>query len=215
MFFIAGTKGETSTVATGRFYCPECEDQTIYSFNQVHQVATVFFIPLAKLKLLGEYVECQHCGYTYDKEILDYDPEIEHLEFEVLYLAGLKRVLVTMMLADGKIDEKEKKMMKDVYQRLVNSDLSDKEIEIEVENCRNCPVGLEEYLKDLFPRLNESGREVIIKVAYWMSVASGEYTLDERKLLGKLAKFFKISNTHLKGIIAEIDEIVSEQRRES
>ena len=64
MFFIAGTKGETSTAGSGEFYCPQCENYTRYLHRQVHQKATVFFVPVANLKLLGEYVECQSCDGT-------------------------------------------------------------------------------------------------------------------------------------------------------
>ena len=34
MFFIAGTKGETSTADTGTFYCPSCEQETAYHHEQ-------------------------------------------------------------------------------------------------------------------------------------------------------------------------------------
>ena len=37
MFFIAGTKGETTTFATGEFYCPECNAHTQYHHDQVHE----------------------------------------------------------------------------------------------------------------------------------------------------------------------------------
>ena len=91
MFFIAGTKGETTTIATGEFYCPECNAQTVYHHDQVHEKATVFFVPIVNLRLLGEYIECQSCDSTYEIEILDYDPEQDQLEFEALYLIGLKK----------------------------------------------------------------------------------------------------------------------------
>ena len=116
MFFIAGIKGETTTVETGVFYCPHCNAQTQYHHNQVHEKATVFFIPVVNLRLLGEYIECQNCANTYEMEILDYDPEEEELEPEALYLIGLKKVMTMMMLADGKIEESEKAMMKYIYQ---------------------------------------------------------------------------------------------------
>ena len=209
MFFIAGTKGETTTFATGEFYCPECNAHTQYHHDQVHEKATVFFIPVINLKLLGEYIECQNCVNTYKMEILDYDPEQEQKEIEALYLMGIKKVMAMMILADGKIDENEKIMMKDIYQKMTNFELSDSDIEKEIENSKTTIFGLEDLLTELFPQLNESGRETIIKVAYWVSIADGKVDKEEQQLLIKLAKHFQISSAHLKGIISEVNELSS------
>ena len=209
MFFIAGTRGVTTTASKGEFFCPECNVRTNYHHNQVHQKATVFFIPVLNLKLLGEYIECQNCSNTYKMEIVDYDPEQEREEFEALYLTGIKKVMAMMILADGKIDEKEKRMMKDIYQKMTNSELSDSDIEKEIENSKTTIFGLEDLLTEVFPQLNDSGRETIIKVAYWVSIADGKVDKEEEKLLIKLAKHFQISSAHLKGIISEVNELSS------
>ena len=209
MFFIAGTRGETTTFSTGEFYCPECNAQTFYHHNQVHEKATVFFVTVANLRLLGEYIECQSCDGTYEMDILDYDPEQDQLEFEALYLIGLKKVMTMMMLADRKIEESEKAMMKNIYQHVADAELSNEDIVNEINSCKENPIVLEEYLNELFSQLNESGRETIIKVAYWVSIADGEVDKREEKLLIKMAKYFEISSAHLKGIIAEVNEIVS------
>ena len=209
MFFIAGTRGVTTTVSKGDFFCPECNAHTQYHHDQVHEKATVFFIPVINLKLLGEYIECQNCVNTYKMEILDYDPEQEQKEIEAIYLKGIKKVMTMMMLADGKIDENEKIMMKDIYQKMTNFELSDSDIEKEIENSKTTIFGLEDLLTEVFPQLNESGRETIIKVAYWVSIADGKVDKEEEKLLIKLAKHFQISSAHLKGIISEVNELSS------
>ena len=207
MFFIAGTRGVTTTVSKGDFFCPECNAHTQYHHDQVHEKATVFFIPVINLKLLGEYIECQNCVNTYKMEILDYDPEQEQKEIEAIYLKGIKKVMTMMMLADGKIDENEKIMMKDIYQKMTNFELSDSDIEKEIENSKTTIFGLEDLLTEVFPQLNESGRETIIKVAYWVSIADGVVDKSEEKLLIKMAKHFQISSAHLKGIISEVNEL--------
>ena len=209
MFFIAGTRGVTTTVSKGEFFCPECNAHTQYHHDQVHEKATVFFIPIVNLRLLGEYIECQNCVNTYKMEILDYDPEQEQKEIEAIYLVGIKKVMTMMMLADGKIDENEKSMMKDIYKNITDLALSDNDIDKEIKNCKANPMGLDNCLKELFSYLNESGRETIIKVAYWVSIADGEVDKREEKLLLKIAKQFQISSAHLKGIISEVNEIVS------
>ncbi len=138
-------------------------------------------------------------------EILDYNPEEEQQEFEALYLIGLKKAMTMMMLADGKIEESEKAMMKGIYQHVADAELSNEEIDNEINSCKENPIDLEVYLEELFSQLNESGRETIIKVAYWVSIADGE--VDKRE--EKLAKYFQISDAHLKGIILEVNETIS------
>ena len=209
MFFIAGIKGDTTTVARGEFFCPRCNTYTRYNHNQVHEKATVFFIPVIKLRQLGEYIECQSCDSTYEIGVLEYDPEQEKKEIEAMYLLGIKKVMTTMMLADGKIEENEKNMMKDIYQKMADSTLSNYDIDKEIESCTANPVALDDCLKELFSSLNESGRETIIKVAYWVSIADGVVDKSEEKLLIKMAKHFQMSSAHLKGIISEVNETVS------
>ena len=209
MFFIAGTKGKTTTAGTGTFYCPNCQMESEYHHEQVHESVTVFFVPVANLQLLGEYIECQNCANTYEMEILDYDPEQEQKEIEATYLVGIKKVMTTMMLADKKINENEKSMMKDIYKNITDLALSDNDIDKEIRNCLANPVGLDNCLKELFSYLNESGRETIIKAAYWVSIADGEIDKKEGKLLLDIAKHFQISSAHLKGIISEVNEAAS------
>ena len=100
-------------------------------------------------------------------------------------------------------------MMKDIYQHVADAELSIEDIDNEINSCKENPIDLEVYLEELFPQLNESGRETIIKVAYWVSVADGKVDREEQQLLIKLAKHFQISSAHLKGIISEVDELYS------
>jgi len=204
MFLIAGTKGETSTAGRGEFYCPHCKTYTNYRHQQVHQKATVFFVSVANLKLLGEYVECQNCYNTYEMEVLNYDPQEEQQEFESLYRQGIKKVMTMMMLSDGQIEDSEIAMMKDIYSKVADDDLLDYEIEEEIDNCKRYPEDVENLIEDLFPYLNEHGREMIFKVSYYMAIADDKFRKEEGILVKKIGKILQLSSAHMKGIIAEI-----------
>ena len=206
MFFVAGTKGVTSTVTKGIFYCPNCAEKTKYLHKQVRKAATVFFVSVAKLGLLGEYIECQRCQCTFELGVLDYDPEEEQKVFLAEYHRAIKRVLTMMMLADGKIDNEELNLIKNIYNNIIGQHYSDDEIKYEIQECENNPQSLHEYLNSVGPKLNESGKELIIKVAYWISIADGEYGKNEERLLKQVAKILDISRAHLNGIINEINK---------
>lgn len=214
MFLIAGTKGVTSTVARGKFYCLNCSEKTKYLHKQVHQTATAFFISVAKLKLLGEYIECQKCQCTFELGVLDYDPEEEQREFYAEYHRSIKRVLTMMMLADGKIDKKELEFIKHTYSNIIGKKYSDDEINREIQECINNPESLNEYLSAVGHKLSESGKEMIIKVAYWVSLADGEYAKSEQRLLKQISKALDVSSAHLNGIINELDKELEELEKQ-
>ncbi len=214
MFLIAGTKGVTSTVANGIFYCLNCSEKTEFLHKQVHQTATAFFISVAKLKLLGEYIECQKCQCTFELGVLDYDPEEEQREFYAEYHRAIKRVLTMMMLADGKVDENELKLVKRTYSSIISEKYSEDEINKEIQECKNNPESLNEYLSSIGHKLSESGKEMIIKVAYWVSLADDEYAESEQRLLKQISKALDISSAHLNGIINEIDQEMEELEKQ-
>jgi len=201
MFFIAGTKGETSTAGTGRFNCPTCQCETDYHHEQVHEKATLFFIPIANLQLLGEYIECQECFDTYETDALSGENENE----SYIHLA-IKRIMTLMMLADGKIDEEEKATIKNIMEVITDDTFSDGELEEEIQFCKDNPDNPEDFLKTMFPHMNEQGRELTYKCCYYVSESDNEIADSERKLLKSVAKILQLSNAHVKGIETEIQE---------
>jgi len=206
MFFIAGTKGVTSVAGSGMFYCPECGTKTRYQHKQVRRAATVFFVPVVNLDLLGEYIECQSCMNTFKMEVLNYDPEEAESQFEAVYNEAVKRVITMMMLADGTIEQDEVTTIRGIFTEIAGHDLPIEELENEIEDCNNNPTSMKEYLKTIGPMLNDSGKETIIKAAYYISVSDGELADDEIKLLKQISKHLEISPAHLNGIIAQLQE---------
>jgi hypothetical protein len=71
---IYGHKSREVEIASGQFHCPKCDDQRPYIHKRVAQYFTLFFIPLFKIKTLGEYVECQVCRHAFKPESLGLAP---------------------------------------------------------------------------------------------------------------------------------------------
>ena len=206
MFFIAGTRGDSSIAGRGMFYCPRCSGKTKYHYIQVHRAATVFFVKVANLDLLGEYIECQQCKGTFEIGVLDYNPEEEEREIKEYFQAALKKEIVMMMLADGEIDSREIKMIKDIYLDVAGQSISENEIKQEVRECKNNPETLKKYLREIFPYINENGKEILIKAAYYMLIADGKEDLKEMDLLKIISKALEITPAHLRGIIQQVKD---------
>jgi transposase-like protein len=75
MIFIWGSRGMSSTVESGKFYCPRCdEDGSEYDLKSEKRWFTFFFIPIFPISGSTRYVECLHCRGTFHEEVLDEEP---------------------------------------------------------------------------------------------------------------------------------------------
>jgi predicted RNA-binding Zn-ribbon protein involved in translation (DUF1610 family) len=70
MFVIFGASTRTKELGHGEFPCPRC-GQTRHYLHRKHALwFSLFFIPILKLKDMGEEVVCTHCGTIYDAGVL-------------------------------------------------------------------------------------------------------------------------------------------------
>jgi len=74
---IWGSRGLTSNLERGRFYCPRCDRERGYDLKQVRPFFTLYFIPLFPIGSAERYVECHGCGGTYREGVLDQEPPTE------------------------------------------------------------------------------------------------------------------------------------------
>ena len=66
---IWGSTTKNNIMEQGEFYCPRCRGICGYLHRCVQQYFTLYFIPLFPTNALGEYIECQKCGGTFDPAI--------------------------------------------------------------------------------------------------------------------------------------------------
>lgn len=72
-----GSRGVTSTVDNGEFYCPQCDAREEYTLKQVRPFFTLFFIPIFPIGSPDRYVECRGCHRIFREEVLQYEPPSE------------------------------------------------------------------------------------------------------------------------------------------
>lgn len=208
---IYGTRGVTSTVASGDFHCPGCDQRRPYVHKRVRRFFTLYWIPLIPLDVLGEYVECQHCTDTYRPRVLtlgrgslgeggDGSAGTMKAEFHV----ALKRVMVLMMLADGRIDDEEVETIRVVYGKLTSTDITKDDVLREVEATKADGLGLRPYLASAIGTLNDAGKETVVRAAYFVAAADGNVSAEETNLLAELAGALEMSPTHFKTVIDQL-----------
>ena len=99
---------------------------------------------------------------------------------------GEHSILVVPVEEKTYINKKDLEKGFDIYKKMGDSEkkkdeaeLSNEEIDNEINSCKENPIDLEVYLEELFPQLNESGRETIVKLAYWVSISDGHFDKEE------------------------------------
>lgn len=203
---IFGTRGVTYTKGKGDFHCPTCDSSLPYKQKRVRRFFNLYFIPVIPLDLLGEYVECQHCGGTYQVSVLEYDPETLGQQFEAEFHKAVKRVMVLMMLADGNVDPEEVRIVREIYEQLAKVQLSADDVNAEVDAARSDGRGIETSLADFVGHLNDSGKEIVLRGAFLVAAADGEFQEEERQLMRSIGHALDMSPAHVNGVLHSLME---------
>jgi predicted RNA-binding Zn-ribbon protein involved in translation (DUF1610 family) len=74
---IWGSRGLTSALDSGSFYCPRCNGDSHYTLQQARSWFTLYWIPLFPISGSQRYVECRSCGGTFEEAVLDLEPPSE------------------------------------------------------------------------------------------------------------------------------------------
>ena len=74
---IWGSRGRTSTVEEGQFFCPRCRSNQPYKLQRVQRWFTLYFIPIFPIGGAERYVECRGCGQAFKESVLEYEPPSE------------------------------------------------------------------------------------------------------------------------------------------
>jgi predicted RNA-binding Zn-ribbon protein involved in translation (DUF1610 family) len=77
-FIIWGSRGLTSTLGEGEFFCPQCNaDKVPYAHRAVRSWLTLYFIPIFPISGATSYIECRSCKGAFKEEVLELRPMTE------------------------------------------------------------------------------------------------------------------------------------------
>lgn len=207
MFFIIfGTRGVTSTKDQGQFHCPHCGPGSSFKLKSVRRFFTLYFIPLIPLDSLGEYVECAQCQGTYNDNVLSYSPEDADRQIEAMFMIAMKQIMIAMLLADGVIDDAEVKELQEIFEQLAGVEVTEQDLREEIAVIQKEGSSALDMMTAIAPSLNDSGKEKVIKAAYRIAMADGEFDDTESELLSDISAALDISQAHLRGIMSEVME---------
>lgn len=200
---IFGTRGVKSTIKSGDFHCPQCQNSRPYRHRKVTKFFTLYFIPLIPLGSAGEYVECGSCKGTFIPRVLENHPEKKE-EFMAVYEQAIKHSMVLIMLADGEIDENEMNQVLAIFNKFGNKEIDLAELAEYVKQVEREKEDVTTYLKKVAGYLNEHGKETVIKCGLSVAAADGHIDDSEMTMIIEMGKALDMSALHVKGIISEM-----------
>ena len=186
MFFLFGTKAKASTIDRGEFHCPTCGQKRRYERKEVRKMGTAYFVPVVSMGTMGEYVECTHCGDAFDTRVLSYHPELDEEQFAAVYRAVMLKVMVAMAEADGEIHPNEIKRICSIYEEIAGFALPDEILEDVVNDARTSQEEVLEIVASYAGRVNDKGRELVIRAAFHILAADGDVRKEEIDFLSKV-----------------------------
>ena len=200
---IFGTRGLTMTGNSGNFLCPTCRKEQPYKQRKVRRFATLYWIPLIPLDLLGEYIECQTCQNTYNDKVLEIQGSVEADDkaFEAEYERAVRRSMAIMVLADGKVDDTEVDAMVKIASVITGKEVSRDDMLEEIEATKKEDFTIETYLMSINGFVNSNGKELIVRALISIAYADGEFDEEEQKTLIKALGAMDVSESEFDAIL--------------
>jgi len=201
---IFGTQPSTSTVSTGSFYCPECRAESSYRLRRVKQNFSLFFVPVLPLSEVAQYIECQQCGGTFKKTVLDYRPAPTTEEIEAEYKHAIRVAMVLMLTKDGLFRPSEIAAIRGAYLHMTGIELSEDQIQSEAQEFWKQDTLVLEYLGNIGKYLNESGKEQVLRAAIFVAAADDQLAKAEMKLVRDIGGALKMTPAHVRAVFQDM-----------
>lgn len=198
---IFGTRVVKSKKSNGEFYCPQCAARRGFRAFRARRFFHIYFIPLIPTAQPVEVVECAGCRSGFHKDILKADPEAHLREAAEAFERAIDYVIVTMIAADGKIEEAELVRAHEIASQATQLNLSIDQIREQADAALDGRIPVDAALRSLAPRINEHGKELLVRIAADIAIADGDFDQTELELIERLAVDLGMSAAHVRGIL--------------
>lgn len=114
----------------------------------------------------------------------------------------IKKLLIMMILADGKVEDAEIHMFHKVYRKMTGATVPDIYKEIDQVRTENKPAY--QYLKQVSGYLNEEGKIDIIKSSMMIAAADGDIDATEVSMVENFGKALELKPAQVRSIIESV-----------
>lgn len=198
MLFIFGWRARNSTIDTGVFFCPREGGDRAYEHKQARRWFTLFFVPVIPLNELGDFVECTSCSSTFYPSALEGRTSGQIQDISTI---AIRHVVVSMLLADGSVDPREREAALTVVGRFASTPYGPAELDADLASLS--PHSLTDHLEELGSILNEHGRENVLTGAVYLAGADHDVDFRELEVARSIGRALTMSSAHIEGTIAQ------------
>ncbi len=175
-----------STVDWGEFFCPTCHTRRKYVQKEVWETAGATLTRGDTLRPAGVYLECQTCLDTFDPAVISMRPEEDLRPLQAIHRELMLKVMVVMMETDGRIFNEEVMRICEIYEEMIGFRLPDRILEDEINAARSTERDVFDLVKGYASRINDQGREKVLRAAYHVAESDGRIGDREQAFLMSL-----------------------------
>lgn len=196
---IWGSRGLELKGPSGRFFCPDCNDERDYRRRKVQRFFTLYFIPLIPLEVVHESVGCLTCKQHFTLAALHYDPRAEREQISQELNQHFRTVLGHFGRMSGHNPDQVSRQIIQAVSVFDGSNLSPDEARAELDRTdRNYGVAS----RVLAQHMTDRGRELVVQQALDVATVDSDLNEVKRSALAELAATLGMSEAHLRGILA-------------
>ena len=196
MLIIWGFKARSKVIASGTFFCPRDGGDRDYEHKEARRWFTFFWIPLIPLKALGDFIECTSCKSTFYPDALKAKTSDEIQDVSTI---AIRHVVVSMLQADGRVDESERQAALAVVARFASRPYNVAALDHDLASLDS--VNLVDSLEELGAILNEHGKESVLTAAAYLAGADGDIDDRELETAHRIGDALGMSKAHIQGTI--------------
>lgn len=117
--------------------------------------------------------------------------------------ATMLRLMVTMMISDREIHEREVSVIRDIHRQLTDSDLDEAVLAREISAAQKEPRSIHDFIEEIAPHFDPTEKEMVLKAVFLVGLADGKIRDAEEEMLLEVALSLEISTDRLREIVEE------------
>ncbi|HET9441920.1 MAG TPA: zinc ribbon domain-containing protein [Acidimicrobiales bacterium] len=201
MLLVFGWRARNRALGSGTFACPSCGTDRPYAHKEARRWFTLFFVPVIPLKVLGDFVECEVCGGTFDPAVLA-APTAAALSDHLL--GAVREGLVAVLGREPTPAARAEAVA--LLSGFAGREWSEADLDRDLAELDTS--GLSARLATLAPVLTEQGKERLIGGLARAAATGGVLSPDQRAAVERLAAEVGMTAAHTRGLIDEAIETV-------
>ena len=109
--------------------------------------------------------------------------------------------MIEIMLADGTVDDDEVDAIRSIYKQLTGNEISVEQVRSEIRRVEAGGAGAAGVLAEIASTLNNNGKELVVKAAFMVAAADGEFQDVEKAKIAAVGQTLGMSAEHVKATI--------------